>query len=118
MLSESQAAQLRALLEGNRSRILAAAQDASSFSRDRDRTRIGRDSVDESAEEALYGTKLTLADRDSATLNAIEIALARLDAGTLGECEECEEPISFARLRARPMSRLCIECQEDREERR
>ncbi len=116
MLTETQAAELRALLEQDRGRILSAAQDASSFSRDRDRTRMGRDSVDESAQEALYGTKLRLADRDSETLNAIEMALARLDGGSLGECEECEELISFARLRARPMSRLCIECQEDREE--
>jgi len=118
MLSESQLAELRALLEGARARILANAIDAASFSRDRDRTRMGRDSVDESAEEALYQTKLRLADREGQTLNAIEMALQRLSAGTLGECEDCEEPISFARLRARPMSRLCIPCQEDREEER
>ncbi len=117
MLTDSQVAELRMLLQADRDRILSAAQDASSFSRDRDRTRIGRDSVDESAEEALYGTKLRLADRDSQTLNAIEMALVRLASGNLGECEECEEPIAFARLRARPMSRLCIECQEDQEDR-
>ncbi len=116
MLTDSQAAELRALLEAERDRILTLAHDASSFSRDRDITRIGRDSVDESAAEALYGTKLRLADRDSESLNAIEMALVRLASGNLGECEECEEPISFARLRARPMSRLCIPCQEDREE--
>lgn len=115
MLSDAQAAELRALLEADRARILASATDASSFSRDRDRTRMGRDSVDESAEEALYGTKLHLANRDGQTLNAIEVALQRLAEGNLGECEECEETIGFARLRARPMSRLCIECQEDRE---
>lgn len=115
MLTDSQAAELRALLVADRERILASAQDASAFSRDRDRTRIGRDSVDESAEEALYGTKLQLADRDSKTLAAIEAALARLDDGTLDACEECEESIGIARLRARPMSRLCIECQEELE---
>ncbi|MCP4447258.1 MAG: TraR/DksA family transcriptional regulator [Myxococcales bacterium] len=115
MLTSIQAAELRTLLEAFRERILASANDASHFSRDRDRTRMGRDSVDESAEEAMYGTKLRLADRDSQTLNAIEVAMGRLAAGTLGECEECEETIGFARLRARPMSKLCIECQEDRE---
>ena len=115
MLSDTQVAELRALLEADRDRILTNAHDASSFSRDRDRTRMGRDSVDESAEEAMYGTKLRLADRESEMLNAIEVALTRLNAGNLGECEDCEEPISFARLRARPMSRLCIACQQDRE---
>ncbi len=115
MLTDSQATELRTLLETHRHRILISAKDASSFSRDRDRTRMGRDSIDDSAEEALYGTKLRLADRESEQIEAIELALKRLDEGSLGMCEECEEHIAFGRLKARPMSRLCIPCQEDRE---
>ncbi len=115
MLDASQIAELRALLQAQRSHLLVNAKDASSFSRDRDRTRMGRDSIDDSAEEALFGTKLRLADRESEQLEAIELALGRLDEGSLGECEECEENIAFGRLKARPMSRLCIPCQEDRE---
>lgn len=116
MLSESQNAELRALLEADRQRILSNAQDAASFSRDRDVTRIGRDSIDESAAEALFGTKLRLADRENFLLNKINRSLLRLAAGEHGICEDCEEPIQFARLQARPMTTLCIPCQEDREQ--
>jgi DnaK suppressor protein len=116
MLSEPQIAELRGLLEAQRDRILASAQEAESFSRDRDITRIGRDSIDESAAEALFGTKLRLADRESSLLNKINVSLQRLEAGQHGLCEDCDEPISFARLQARPMTTLCIPCQEDREQ--
>lgn len=116
MLSDEQSAELRALLEARQATIRASAYDAASFSRDRDRTRVGRDSVDESAEEALYGTKLRLADRENALLNQISQSLLRLQKGELDECEDCGDQISFARLRASPMTTLCIACQEDREE--
>ncbi len=41
-----------------------------------------------------------------------EIAAAeeRLDAGTYGFCERCDEPIGEARLEARPTARTCIRC--------
>jgi DnaK suppressor protein len=40
----------------------------------------------------------------------IEAALRRLEAGTYGVCEVCGEPISAARLEARPAARTCITC--------
>lgn len=116
MLSDQQNSVLRALLEAERDRILGNAREAASFSRDRDVTRIGRDSIDLSAAEDLFGTKLRLADRENFLLDKINRSLKRLETGEHGLCEECEEPISFARLQARPMTTLCIPCQEDREE--
>ena len=44
------------------------------------------------------------------TLQDIEDALARFDAGTYGACESCGKPIPDARLEAMPAARLCIEC--------
>ena len=41
--------------------------------------------------------------------NDIDDALAKLDAGTYGVCEECGRPIGEARLQAMPAARLCIE---------
>lgn len=38
---------------------------------------------------------------------AIDHALARMDAGVYGRCEECEEPIALARLKVLPFTRLC-----------
>ena len=116
MLSPEQTEQLRARLLADRTRILASAQEALSFSMDRDRDRVGRDSLDESTEEALYATELRLHDREKFLLGKIEAALERLAAGIINECEECSEPIGFKRLMARPVTTLCIDCKSAREE--
>ena len=50
----------------------------------------------------------------SETLQDIEDALAKLDAGTYGECESCGQPIPEARLEAMPAARLCISCASQR----
>jgi len=48
------------------------------------------------------------------TLQEIEDALAKFDAGTYGRCESCGEPIPEARLEAMPAARLCISCASQR----
>ena len=37
-------------------------------------------------------------------------ALARVDAGTYGTCQECGNPVAKPRLQALPHTRYCIEC--------
>jgi len=56
-----------------------------------------------------------LTDRDRDKLQAIDDALARIDDGTYGVCESCESDIAEARLEALPFTRLCINCQAERE---
>ena len=51
-------------------------------------------------------------------LQQVRAALEAIERGTYGECRECEEPIGYARLRARPESGFCLECQGAREEKR
>lgn len=116
MLTEDQVTSLRSVLLSERERVLISAREAIGFSMDRDRDRVGRDSLDESVEEWLYGTELRLKDRETFLLAKIQAALERIEAGTLGLCEDCEEPIGYARLAARPMTALCIACKEDREQ--
>ena len=48
-------------------------------------------------------------------LSKVEKAIQKLNAGTYGICEACEEPISFKRLEARPVTTLCIRCKEEQE---
>ena len=115
MLTDEQAYSLRTRLHEERRRILESAARALGFTMDRDRDRIGRDSMDESAEEWLYATELRLHDRENKLLVKIDAALERLDEGAIDECEDCEEPIGFQRLVARPVTTLCIECKEFRE---
>ena len=40
-------------------------------------------------------------------LRLLDTALARLDGGNYGRCDECDEPIALERLRALPYTRLC-----------
>jgi DnaK suppressor protein len=49
--------------------------------------------------------------RDLAELAQIEAALRRLDAGRLGLCEDCAEPIAAQRLNAQPWASRCLACQ-------
>ena len=57
--------------------------------------------------EALTGTLLE-------TLDDIDAALAKLDAGSYGSCEECGGRVADARLEAMPAARLCITCASNR----
>jgi Prokaryotic dksA/traR C4-type zinc finger len=43
-------------------------------------------------------------------LDEVELALARLDDGTYGRCEECGEAIDDGRLAALPIIRTCLDC--------
>ncbi|TMB23658.1 MAG: conjugal transfer protein TraR, partial [Deltaproteobacteria bacterium] len=45
----------------------------------------------------------------------IDDALARIENGTFGTCEICEEEISVKRLEARPVTTMCIRCKEEQE---
>src|SRR5678809_1003613 len=103
MLTAAESDQLKQRLEADLGRLVANAHSAIGFTMDRDRDRIGRDSMDESTEEELYSTTLRLADRETFLLTKIQDALRRLEGGDIDECEECGEPIGFKRLMARPV---------------
>jgi DnaK suppressor protein len=116
MLTQQQTDELRARLQADLSRLGDHAHTALEFTMDRDRDRIGRDSMDEATEEEVYSTQLRLHDRETFLLAKIREAMARLENGTLDECEECSEPIGFKRLMARPVTTLCFECKSAREQ--
>lgn len=116
MLTPDQTNALRARLEADLSRLSEHAHSGLEFTMDRDRDRIGRDSMDESTEEEIYSTQLRLHDRETFLLDKIREALRRLEAGEIDECEECSEPIGFKRLMARPVTTLCFECKTAREQ--
>jgi DnaK suppressor protein len=49
-------------------------------------------------------------------LRALRSALARLENGEYGDCEQCGQPIGFQRLSVSPEARFCIACQTRREQ--
>ncbi len=74
------------------------------------------DVADRAYMEAQRGLTLRLRDRERKLMMKILDALHRIDDGTYGICEECGQPISEERLRARPVTTLCIDCKKDQEE--
>ena len=59
--------------------------------------------------------EFALIQMKSETLNKVDAALRRLEEGTYGNCFECGEEISEARLRALPFAARCKDCEEERE---
>ncbi|MCH7478229.1 MAG: RNA polymerase-binding protein DksA [SAR324 cluster bacterium] len=74
------------------------------------------DPTDRAALESDRNLTLRIRDRERKLRNKINEALARIEEGTFGICEVCEEEISEERLTARPVTTLCILCKETQEE--
>lgn len=66
-------------------------------------------------EYATHERDLALYEKNHYLLDQINAALARLDAGTYGICENCGKPIHPARLEALPYATMCIACQMKQE---
>lgn len=74
------------------------------------------DPADRATAESDRAFTLRLRDRERRLIRKIQAALKRIEDGTYGICEECGEEISLARLKARPVTRLCINCKARQEE--
>jgi len=68
------------------------------------------DPTDQAVQELDRNRLLRFKDRERKLIRKIEKAINRIDEGTYGNCEACTSPISEARLKARPMTTLCIDC--------
>lgn len=75
------------------------------------------DLADRASTESERALELRTRDRERKLLAKIDNALARLQDGSYGYCEETGEPIGLSRLDARPIATLSIEAQERHEKR-
>ncbi len=73
------------------------------------------DPNDRATQESEFGLELRTRDRERKLLRKIDSALARIDEGSYGYCDETGEEIGLKRLEARPVATLCLEAQERRE---
>ena len=73
------------------------------------------DPADRATLEEEHALELRTRDRERKLLKKIDGALARIEEGDYGYCEETGEPIGIQRLIARPTATLTIEAQERRE---
>src|SRR4029077_870110 len=73
--------------------------------------------ADRASSETDRAIELRARDRQRKLIAKIDEALARIEDGTYGYCEETGEPIALKRLEARPIATLTIEAQERHERR-
>lgn len=74
------------------------------------------DPTDRASHEANRNFELRIRDREHKLIKKIRKALDRIENGTFGICETCEEEISPERLKARPVTTQCIECKKREED--
>ena len=73
------------------------------------------DIADRASAETDHALELRTRDRERKLISKINAALEKIEEGTYGSCEETGEPISVARLEARPIATLSLEAQERHE---
>ena len=73
------------------------------------------DLADRASSETDRAIELRARDRQRKLIAKIDAALARLEEGTYGYCEDTGEPIALKRLEARPIATLSLEAQERHE---
>ena len=73
------------------------------------------DLTDRASSETDWGIELRTRDRQRKLISKIDAALRRIESGEYGWCEMTGEPISLARLEARPIATMTIDAQERHE---
>ena len=100
----------------NKYRNVLQAKQAELLHMIRNRDGIVIEKCPDSLDEVQYATERELAirslDRDSHLLRNVRAALDRIEEGSFGVCQHCEEDISPKRLAAVPSTAFCIVCQE------
>jgi DnaK suppressor protein len=108
-LTDSQLRELRAGLVAERERLLGRAREVVEVDA---RELEPGDRQDIAQTETTRAAVVSLSRQDQARLREVEDALARMDDGSYGVCEESGEPIPFGRLAAEPTARYTLEAQE------
>jgi DnaK suppressor protein len=65
--------------------------------------------------DAIQQQSMSVANRRSHDLRLRQVkqALALAERGEYGQCRKCDEPIGYPRLKARPESPYCLDCQDE-----
>ncbi|MEO8047056.1 MAG: TraR/DksA C4-type zinc finger protein [Nitrospirota bacterium] len=68
------------------------------------------DVSDQASAEAEQNFLMRIREREQRLVKKIDEALERMNQNIYGICERCEEEIPYPRLKARPVTTLCIDC--------
>src|ERR1044072_475539 len=113
-MNKAQLQKFRALLEEKRDEIGKKAKQTLNEDMTLDANDLP-DEMDLASSEYLQSFNFRLRGREETALGQIPKGPRKIEAGSSGKCEECEEEISVKRLEARPEPTLCIRCKEDQE---
>ena len=113
MASDAASVDSRALLEQERDELRERLRELG-FGDDDQSLNYDSNFADSSQVTAERGEVEVLAGTLKETLVDVEHALAKLEDGTYGRCENCGNPINTARLEAMPAARLCMDCASKR----
>jgi len=111
-LSAKSKKKLRTLLEDMRQEIIDQVKVQNERSREKDHA---GDLTDCATSDMAAEYAHMLSERLRNRLYRIEDALAAIENGYYGLCEECEEPIHEKRLKLMPFARFCVRCQSELE---
>ena len=114
-LTKKELKKFQELLEEKRKAVLDRAREMLSVENMALDTNDLPDEMDLASSEYLQSFEFRLRGREKSLLSKLDLALKKIDDGTFGVCEVCEEPIGKKRLEARPETTLCIKCKEDQE---
>jgi len=76
---------------------------------------LSADIIDQASSDIGRNYTLRICDRESRLIRKIKTALTKIEDGTFGICESCDEEIGVERLKARPVTAYCIRCQTQME---
>jgi DnaK suppressor protein len=114
-LNKKELKKFQELLEEKRKAVLERAREMLSEENMTLDTNDLPDEMDLASSEYLQSFEFRLRGREKSLLNKLDLALKKIEDGSFGVCEICEEPIGKKRLEARPETTLCIKCKEDQE---
>ncbi|MBE9504898.1 MAG: RNA polymerase-binding protein DksA [Proteobacteria bacterium] len=113
-MSKEELEQFRAILKGQLAELLGHGEET--VAEMLDEKALFADPADRALFESNRNFTLRIRDRERKLITKVKEALERIDEGTFGICESCEEEIPFKRLEARPVTTLCVECKTKAED--
>ena len=106
----------RKLLENERVRLTAEINRLAPHDVIRENLGYGNHMADDATEAFEQATGMALRQNVEDLLGEVNDALGRLDRGVYGICESCRTTISAERLEVLPYARLCMDCQQKKEQ--
>jgi DnaK suppressor protein len=116
-LDQGQLRLLKSMLEQRLGALTGTAEPQLEGGRGLPVSEVETSPADKATVRLLNDLALEAAGHQAAQVQVLRRALAKVNEGSYGQCEECGADIGFSRLQARPEARLCIVCQTRAEKR-